>query len=259
MLIDYFSRLRCSAPQAHNHKIVAMLSLDDYLHRFSEHRQVTIVGPMQIQPPPRMRTATAEWVSTLEEPLIWVDGGVNYRHACGLSNEIGFAVGDGDSANHKLDQYLDTDKDYSDLAYVLSRLPEQVNQVILLGFLGARRDHELFNVGEIHHFLRTATTPTWVRFAGEQGECSESELDHSIIAYSKGDWKFTAQGVFSLAVFEATEVTLVGACKFQLKTPTTIQPLSSLGLSNEGSGEITLKTQNPAFIFQAGDIKSPQQ
>lgn len=211
------------------------MSLDDYLRRFAEHSRVTVVGPLcaetpPSQPPPHPQPQP---LRNLADPLIWVDGGADYRRG-----NVGFAVGDGDSSHGKLDQYLAVDKDCSDLAYVLRRLPPHFNEVILLGFLGARRDHELFNLGEVHHFLRATNQPTQARFA------------HRIHAYSKGEWNFIAHGVFSLAVFAATTVQLIGACKFPLPSPTQIQPLTSLGLSNRGHGKITLRTAGPAFIFK---------
>lgn len=204
------------------------MSLDDYLQRFGDRRRVTLVGPMPAGP----LDSTAA-----EEPVIWVDGGANHRRRMGRGN-FGFSVGDGDSSRGKLDQYLEADKAYSDLAYVLGRLPAYFVEVILLGFLGARRDHELFNLGEVHHFLAAAKTQTRVRF------------DHSLNVYSTGKWTFEVHGIFSLAVFQPTTVKLAGACKFPITAPTKIAPLRSLGLSNRGFGEITLTTRGPAFIFK---------
>ena len=203
--------------------------LKNYLQRFADRRRVTVVGPMLGVP----FNPTAA-----EEPVIWVDGGVNHRPQDAGQDCVGFSVGDGDSAAEKLDQELDTDKDYSDLAFVLGCLRARFSSVVLLGFLGGRRDHELFNLGEVHHFLAAAKTPTRVRF------------DDSLEVYSAGEWGFEIHGVFSLMVFEPTTVKLAGACKFPLTTPTKIAPLRSLGLSNHGFGAITLTTRGPAFIFK---------
>lgn len=206
--------------------------LDKYLQQFAGHC-VTLVGPLG--------EPLVEWAclddapATLAEPLIWVDGGVAHRRENGGA---GFAVGDGDSTALPLDQYLTVDKNYSDLAYVLTRLPAHFTEVVLLGFLGGRRDHELFNLGEVHHFLAIAKVPTRVRFG------------HRITAYSKGKWRFEYTGAFSLAVLEATAVALRGACRYSLGS-TRIAPLSSRGLSNYGTGEITLTAQGPTFIFAA--------
>ena len=101
------------------------MSLDDYLRQFGDNRRVTLVGPLLAEPPD---------LSAPEEPLIWVDGGADYRRPDGAQgsighgsiehDSIGFAVGDGDSSRSELHQYLPVDKDYSDLSYVLGRLPD---------------------------------------------------------------------------------------------------------------------------------------
>jgi len=201
--------------------------VDGYLGRFGGCRRVTLVGPTLGRAPRAGR---------LQEPLIWVDGGVNHRRD---RAPAGFAVGDGDSARGTLDQYLAANKDYSDLAFVLRRLPAHFAEVVLLGFLGARRDHELFNLGEVHHFLAAAGAPTRARF------------DRSVYAYSKGKWRFRSHSVFSLAAIEPATVTLTGACQYPLTAPTLIAPLASFGLSNRGAGRISLHTDGPVFIFQA--------
>lgn len=201
------------------------MNLDDYFRRFPRARRVTLVGPLPPAPPD---------AESFAEPVVWVDGGADHRGARG-----GFAVGDGDSARARLDQYLQRDKDFSDLAYVLQKLPAQFREVVLRGFLGARRDHELFNLGEVHRFLAAAESPVRARF------------DHSVFGYAKGEWRFCIDGVFSLGVVEATAVTLDGACEFHLPPGAEVTPLSSRGLSNRGFGEIRLRAQAPVFIFRA--------
>ena len=232
--------------------IPSAMTLDDYLHRIKGHRRITLVGPMPVAVPVPMEPPGP---AASEAPVIWVDGGANHRRQCADNadnadnahgEKPGFAVGDGDSFDGKLDQYLDPDKDYSDLAYVLGRLGSRFAEVVLLGFLGARRDHELFNLGEVHHFLAAAKTPTTARF------------DNCLNAYSSGQWTFEADGIFSLAVLEAATVQLRGACQFPIPTPTRIAPLKSLGLSNRGFGEITLTTRGPAFVFKAPCNDAPK-
>ena len=204
------------------------MTLDDYLHRFDHHQRITLVGPMPL-----------ESFGTLppDEPIVWVDGGANHRRPL-AGGDVGFCVGDGDSFHGKLDQRLDADKDYSDLAYVLSCLHSRFTEVRLPGFLGARRDHELFNFGEVHHFLAAVNAPTRARF------------DENVSGYSAGQWSIEIQGTFSLAVFAPTTVKLTGACQYPIAAPRKIAALKSLGLSNQGFGTITLSTRAPAFIFQ---------
>ena len=200
---------------------LTIMPLERYLDQFDGSNRVTLVGPLY------------QGNGILEEPLILVDGGANYRQG-----SAGFAVGDGDSYHGKLDQYLDPEKDHSDLAYALSRLPDRITEVILLGFLGARQDHELFNLGEVHHFLSSVKRQTRVQF------------DHSVTAYSRGEWSFEVHQIFSLAVLESTLVKLVGQCKYPIIDRTRLGPLKSLGLSNQGFGKVTLVTEGPAFILK---------
>ena len=216
-------------------RTAAIMSLDDYLHKFTDHRRITLVGPTLAEPPP-----------PLEQPVIWVDGGAHHRPPVAARDGLGFSVGDGDSFRGKLDQYLDTNKDYSDLAYVLGCLRSRFAEVVLLGFLGQRRDHELFNLGEVHHFLASVNTPTQVRF------------DDSVIAYSAGQWAFDVDGVFSLAVLESATVQLVGACEFPIPAPTQIAPLKSFGLSNRGFGTVTLTTGGPVLIIKPAYNQAPE-
>lgn len=203
--------------------------VDAYLSRFTNRRQVTLIGPVLTRAPRAGR---------LREPLIWVDGGADHRAPI-FRDRPGIAVGDGDSAKSRLDHYLPEDKDYSDLAFVLRRIPQQFFEVVMLGFLGGRRDHELFNLGEAHRFLAGRESPTRVRF------------DHSVRAFSKGEWQLHNHAAFSLAVIEPATVTLTGPCKYPLNEPTTITPLSSFGLSNRSQGELILRTDGPVFILES--------
>jgi len=204
-------------------------AVDAYLHRFTNRRQVTLIGPV---------LARAPRAGRLREPLIWVDGGADHRAPI-FRDRPGIAVGDGDSAKSRLDHYLPEDKNYSDLAFVLRRIPAHFFEVVLLGFLGGRRDHELFNLGEAHHFLAGREEPTRMRF------------DHSVRAFSKGEWQLHNHAAFSLAVIEPATVTLTGPCKYPIAEPTTITPLSSFGLSNRSQGELILRTDGPVFIIES--------
>ena len=169
----------------------------------------------------------------LKEPVIFVDGGVQYR-----KRNIGFSVGDGDSSSVPLDQKLNAEKDFSDLSFVLKRIPENLQKIYLLGFLGHRQDHQLMNLAEVHRFLKTkVNVPTRAQF------------DQSLFAVSKGNWKFDIHGIFSLFSFEEITLSLSGACKYRLGPNEKFQQLSSQGLSNVGHGEIQLTVTSPLFIF----------
>jgi len=208
-------------------RIPPSLTITRYLHAFADARAITLVGPLY------------QGESNFDTPVIFVDGGTAFRH-----QKTGLSVGDGDSYDGELDERLSPDKDYSDLAYVLSSLPAHFHKVELLGFLGGRRDHELANLGEIHHFLKHRHSPTRVL------------LEQAVTGFNAGDWQLEIHEIFSLMCIESTKLTLEGECEYPLNTLTQIDPLSSHGLSNMGRGRITLKTEQPVFVFYSGTEKT---
>lgn len=165
-------------------------------------------------------------------PLVFVDKGAHFQNG-----HPGFSVGDGDSSEIELDQLLSKEKDFSDLAYCLSQIPNHFSTLNLCGFLGHRKDHELMNLAEVHRFLKKTQTPIQVHF------------DQKISAYSKGRWQVKVEGVFSLFAFESVEVTLEGDCKYKILKNKALDALSSNGLSNEGFGFITIICDGPIFLF----------
>ena len=167
-----------------------------------------------------------------DAPTIFVDGGANFR-----AKNAGLSVGDGDSYDGELDERLKPDKDYSDLAYVLSSLPAHFHKIELCGFLGGRRAPELANLGEVHYFLKHRHNPTRV------------QLDRAVTGFSAGDWQLEIHETFSLMCIESTKLTLKGDCEYPLNTLTRLDPLNSHGLSNIGRGRVTLKTEQPVFVF----------
>lgn len=193
----------------------------EYLERFSDSGSIMLVGPL----------ADAEL--EIIEPVIFVDGGSTRRE-----HNIGLSVGDGDSFAGELDHKLDTEKDFSDLAFALSLLSHGFHNIEMHGFLGGRRDHELLNLGEVFHFLARRTRP------------ATALIDRSVDAFSEGSWQVEVHGTFSLIAFEAATVALSGRCRYQIPDGTRIAPVSSFGLSNEGYGLITIKTSSPLFLFR---------
>lgn len=198
------------------------MTIEKYLSGFKNSRQITLVGPLY---------EIHDHVQ-VEEPVIFVDGGARLRQSA-----EGIVVGDGDSFGGTMDVLLKADKCFSDLAFALAHIPHTFCQVKLIGFLGGRRDHELFNIGESHHFLRTRKLPTTIDF------------DHEIIGYSCGHWQFERMGGFSVVVVEETQLIITGDCRYTCPQPTRFIPLSSFGLSNVGTGTITIKCDGPVFIL----------
>ena len=196
------------------------MDIKSYLEQFGDDVCVDLVGPF------------ARTSEPFHDPVIFVDGGTRLRRA-----GEGIAIGDGDSWSGDLDIRLDQQKDYSDLAFALSSLPRNTRLIHLSGFLGGRRDHELINLGEVYGFLQSRGHPTTARF------------DAEIIGYSPGAWEFDHDGVFSIASFEETHVSINGDCSYPLIEPTRVTPMSSLCLSNEAKGTILITCTESVFVF----------
>ena len=200
----------------------------DFLRAISGSEGLTLVGPLY------------EKSHELVEPTIYVDGGARFRVSDARAEIPSVAIGDGDSGAIALDELLSSEKDYSDLAFALRGVPDSVSRVSLLGFLGGRRDHELCNLGEVHAFLSRRPHFTQVEIIGDGTR---------MVAFCKGRVHLNIHGMFSVFVFEATALKILGACKYPLARDRVIQPLSSVGLSNEGSGLIEIESGSPAFVI----------
>lgn len=193
-----------------------------FLTQLKPFSEITIVGPLAAK--------RESW----PEPAIFVDGGSRHQ----TDSLLHFSVGDGDSADHEVDFLLPEEKDFSDLAYVLKNIPDHIERLSMVGFLGGRRDHEFINFGEIHRFLRSRTKKT------------ECDLDWAVCAFSSGRWPLKLTGFFSLVAMEDATVTITGDCRYSLPNPTEIKALSSHGLSNEASGVVEITCDLPVFIFK---------
>jgi len=173
-------------------------------------------------------------------PVMAIDGGA--RHI----SRMDIWVGDADSYKEPINSphifKLPVDKDLSDLAAALNLFQEPRHYKFhLWGFLGGRRDHELFNLGETFAFLERHQE-CQVMFYNEEGN-----LTYYMVG--AGHWKFNHVGTFSLGTLKKTEVRLTGHCKYQISSFGPLKPLSSYGLSNCGEGEIHLETEGPVFVY----------
>jgi thiamine pyrophosphokinase len=191
--------------------------------------EATLVGPMLQSHPQR-----------IDHPFIYVDRGSHFREAIRKSAKSGYfdiSVGDGDSANAPLEINLPGDKDYSDLKFALSLLPRTIKRVNLCGFLGGRRDHEILNFGEVQNSLLGPLPDTLFSF------------EEVVFGKNNGPLKINIKGIFSLVVFQKTEVKLEGKCRYKLPKFREILPMSSHGLSNLGDGEVIIEAKGPFFLF----------
>lgn len=198
---------------------------EEFLQALRRQDSLTIVGPLF--------SGSADQIS---EPVIFVDGGARFRE-----NGIGVSVGDGDSFSGALDYELPTEKNYSDLAFVLTSLPVSIRHIRLLGFLDGRRDHELFNFGEAHRILLNQEKPREISF------------DDTILCFSAGQWQFEHHSIFSVFCFKETRLRLFGECQYQIPELGEIGTLSSVGLSNVGRGKINLEAEGPIFVFLSNE------
>lgn len=189
------------------------------------------VGPMGPHTPDHLRNF----------PTICVDGGAHF------SENMHIWIGDNDSLMiDKIESphifKLPIEKDQSDLGHAFNLFQEsRYYKFHLWGFLGGRRDHELFNLGESFNFLERHQE-SQMMFYGENGQL----LYHILGA---GQWKFAHKGIFSLGTLKKTSVKLTGEVKYSIPRHEVLYPLSSLGLSNVGEGEILLETRGPVFIY----------
>ncbi|MEM7195023.1 MAG: hypothetical protein AAF402_08740 [Pseudomonadota bacterium] len=198
------------------------MSIKKYLDKFRNAEYVNLVGPLCQEP----------WVHN--DPTIYVDGGALFR-----DGSKGWSVGDGDSAGFELDEMLNPYKDESDLAYVLTQLTKLGPDLRLAGFLGGRKDHELFNLGELNRYLEQSPGANHALF------------DDLIIGISAGVWNLDINGLFSLASVSHGHAKMSGACRYAIPPGTPIVPLSSYGLSNVGTGNIEISTNVPLFLFHS--------
>jgi thiamine pyrophosphokinase len=190
----------------------------------------TLVGPMGPAVPNDLA----------QHPLLVVDGGA------GHTERMDIWIGDGDSYTDKINcEHIFSyppEKSQSDLALALSALNSQHQYKLhLWGFLGGRKDHELFNLGECLSFLADHPESQILLYN------AESEVSFHLLG--EGEWSFEHHGPFSLGSIKNLEVQMTGDCLYPLRGPHLLTPLSSLGLSNEGSGRIFLQINGPLFVY----------
>jgi thiamine pyrophosphokinase len=176
----------------------------------------------------------------LSHPILGVDGGAHF------ASKLDIWVGDADSyplpINIENKFTFPTKKEASDLTLALrlfvNMLPYKFH---FWGFLGGRKDHELFNIGEALTFL-DAHPHSQILFYSEQGKLSF----HMV---GTGHWKFFHEGLFTIGSIKKVALSLKGACDFPIPKQICLSPLSSLGLSNFARGEMTLYNEGPVFIY----------
>lgn len=172
-------------------------------------------------------------------PTIAVDGGANEA----LRWDIW--VGDSDSLKKEIKgAYIykfPSKKNSSDLSLGLSLLQDPLHYKLhLKGFLGGRKDHEWFNLGETLNFLENHSE-SQASFYNEEGKVVLDLL-------GAGTWHFSHHGLFSLGSVKKTRISLKGECQYKVRDEF-LPPLLSFGLSNVGAGSIHLENDGPVFVY----------
>jgi thiamine pyrophosphokinase len=196
----------------------------------SHYLEWVLVGPMGPQIPDHF----------LSYPILGVDGGGEH------TPKLDVWLGDGDSSPQiKTCPHIlkfDPKKSSSDLALALSLFADaQPYKLHLWGFLGGRKDHELFNLGECLHYLDDHLEAEII-FYNNEGKI----LFHLLGA---GQWKFTHHGLFSIGSIKKVSLRVTGECEYPIIKNILLSPLSSLGLSNKAHGEIMLYNDGPVFVY----------
>lgn len=187
-------------------------------------------------------TAPLSLPATLADaPVIAVDGGIRFAKQAFLW------AGDGDSgsAPAKIPALRKKNQDETDLRFCLNGVRGwRWRELHLFGFIGARRDHELANLGEVHAEMKQRR-----KFA--RGVFYGGDLKPLAAFYPEGEHVFAHTGLFSALAFEPVTVSLSGKCKFAADS-LMLEPLSGAGISNEAAGEVRLRASGPVAIFFAG-------
>ena len=190
----------------------------------------TLVGPMGPEVPSDL----------VAHSILAVDGGARF------CSRMDIWVGDGDSHAESINcpnkYQFSPQKAQSDLALALSLFRSSLPLTIhACGFLGGRRDHELLNFGECMQFLEHHSRSE-INFYEASGLLAVKCL-------GAGAWDFHREGIFSLASMKEVSLKMTGACDYPISSEITLNPFSSLGLSNFGHGDIHLLTQGPVMVF----------
>ncbi|WP_419172504.1 hypothetical protein [Halobacteriovorax sp.] len=202
------------------------MTYDEFLLKIKECDTLQIIGPM----------LSDTSILNSELASIYVDGGLNHYRPSKLAS---LSIGDNDSniSDFNIDIRLNPEKDLSDLDAALELIPNNITNLYFFGFSGGRADHQLFNLGSIHHFLKDSKN---------RRICY---IDRNIQVISAGHQIIKHNGPFSIISLEKQKIKIYGECKYKLQDWTSVEALSSLTLSNIGNGEVHLESELPLFIY----------
>ncbi len=204
-----------------------MTNLSKFIDFVIKKREVLLFGPLPLE---------RDWDQNLYA-LLAIDGGILHLTKRQV-NAPHLSLGDGDSAQTKLDLMHPTQKNQTDLELGLEFLPQEVEIIYADGLIGGRLDHQLAVLGAFHRWLK-------------RDKAARVEIGHRLLGFPAGEHQISLEACsFSLFCLEEVEMDLSGSCQYQLLTKVRLSPLSGHTLSNMAlGGIIRLSTDKPLFIF----------
>jgi thiamine pyrophosphokinase len=207
-----------------------------------KHPQKTLSTCIVVGPMPFSWKVLKTAIKDPKTQIFFVDGGLihqkKFEKWAPLLLKNAQSIGDGDSSK-KVMSIKKLDQNLSDLAFCLKVMKKnkKYEQFLLVGFLGGRLDHQLFNLGEIHHFLQ------------EEKRSLSIHLEDKIEFLPVGLHQRNIHGPFSLGSFTPNKIKIWGDCEYQSKKWLDLPVLSSRGLSNQGFGLVSIETKTPLMVI----------
>lgn len=209
--------------------------------------RLLIIGPQPI----KQNKLERKLKNLAPHHIFFIDGGlIHWDRLTKQQQKRAYSIGDGDSTGRTertLDFLLPTQKNYSDLAFLLQKLRQRNAtwaEIELIGFSSQkeekRPDHLLMNIGEIYRL------------------CAKLKIkiimDEDFVFVPAGAQTLHYKGTFSLICLTRTKLRLIGRVHYDLPEWTTIAPLISRGLSNVAQGKFTIESNRPVLLYFAGKI-----
>ncbi len=215
------------------------------LERKISGTKILILGPLHID-----EQVLLETIKKIKPHFLFLIDGAT-THLSKLKNwskGIVLTVGDGDSSAHKyqMDFLLPTNKNCSDLSFLIDSLISSkitIERLSLLGFSQTKKaeervDHLLFTLAIIEKISKRLALII--------------DMDNQYLFLPPGNHVFKYFGTFSLFSFKTTQLSITGEVDYPLIKPKKLQALSSLGLSNKASGVLKIASTQALIVYLAG-------
>jgi hypothetical protein len=215
---------------------------------FPKDTRLLILGPLPIN------SVTLNRVLKKIKPnwIIFVDGGNKHKSKIkDITLYSTLHIGDGDSSKQKqkkLDVKLPTQKNFSDLAYVVEvvrKNRKRISNVYFLGFSShhfeERLDHLLFNLGLIQGLASKLCLPIYV--------------DEYFLFLPAGKNILKHKGIFSIISLRPNTIKLQGSVKYILEVWTKIKSFDTHCLSNRAHGIFQIESKKEILVYLDQSIK----